>query len=196
MAGEAQAMRISWYFGFGWLSIVTVAACAVGISRLGGPIAWALYVPFLVVALYMTVRFKLYSAEPWRRVHGRAMIAYGKLAEREYDAAKESGRPFDIRVPCRGLAEQLLGQVPAGELDALLGDGRKPYYRELVEANPQVFLKGIGEDRRDAVLDGVRRDVDASELGPDILIARAIEIRHGRLEAANYLRALLLGRVR
>ena len=196
MAGEARVMRISWYFGFGWLSVATVVACAVGISRLGSPIAWVLYVPFLVVALYMTVRFRLYNTEPWRRVHGRAMIAYGKLAAKEYDAAKEGSRPFDIRVPCRGLAEQLFGQIPAGELDALLADGRKQYYRELVEAYPQVFLKGIGEDRREAVLDGVRRDVDASELGPDILIARAIERRHGRREAAHYLRALLLGRVR
>ena len=96
-------MRISWYFGFGWLSIVTVVACAVGINRLGGPIAWALYVPFLVVALYMTVRFRLYNSEPWRRVHGRAMIDYGELAEQEYDAAKKEGREFDIKVPCRRL---------------------------------------------------------------------------------------------
>jgi hypothetical protein len=196
MAREARVMRISWYFGFGWLSIVTLVVCAVGISRLGGTIAWVLYVPFLIVALYMTVRFRLYNTEPWRRVHGRAMIAYGKLAAKEYDAANQGGRPFDIKVPCRGLAEQLFGQTPAGELDALLADGRTQYYRGLVEAYPQVFLNGVGEDRRKAVLDGVRRDVDASELGPDILIARAIERKHGGREAANYLRALLLGRVR
>lgn len=196
MAGAARAMRISWYFGFGWLSVATVVACAFGISRLEPPIAWALYVPFLVVALYMTVRFRLYTTEPWRRVHGRAMMAYGQLAAKEYDAAKEGGRPFDVKVPCRGLAEQLFGRSPAGELDALLADGRKQYYGGLVEAYPQVFLEGVGEERREAVLDGVRRDIDASELGPDILIARAIERSHGRREAANYLRALLLGRVR
>ena len=38
MVEEARAMRISWYFGFGWLSILTVVACAVGINRLGGPL--------------------------------------------------------------------------------------------------------------------------------------------------------------
>jgi hypothetical protein len=189
-------MRISWYFGFGWLSILTVAACAVGISRLGGPIAWALYVPFLIVALYMTVRFRLYNTEAWRRVHARAMLTYARLAEQEYDAARKEGRGFNIKVPCRGLAEDLFGQSLAGEIDALLGDGRKRYYADLVEAYPLAFLKGIGEDRRDAVLDGVRRDVEASELGPDIVIAKAIERKHNRREAANYLQALLLGRVR
>ena len=189
-------MRISWYFGFGWLSILTVVACAVGINRLGGPIAWVLYVPFLIVALYMTVRFRLFNTQPWRRVHGRAMITYARLAGQEYDAAKKEGREFDIKVPCRGLALHLFGKSPADEIDALLGEGRKRYYRDLVDAYPQAFLKGIGEDRRAAVLDGVRRDVDSSDLGPDIVIAKAIERRHSRLEAANYLHALLLGRVR
>ena len=42
----------------------------------------------------------------------------------------------------------------------------------------------------------MRRDIEASELGPDIVIAKAIERKHSRLEAANYLQALLLGRVR
>jgi hypothetical protein len=189
-------MRISWYFGFGWLSVATVIACAVGINRLSGPIVWVLYVPFLVVALYMTVRFRLYNTEKWRRVHGRAMLAYAKLAGREYDTARREGREFDVRVPCHGLAEQLFGSGQTAEVGALLGDGRKRYYRDLVDAYPQIFLKGIGEDRRDAVLDGVRRDIDSSELGPDILIAKLIERKHNRLEAAIYLRALLLGRVR
>jgi hypothetical protein len=189
-------MRIAWYFGFGWLSILTVAACAAGINRLGGAIALALYVPFLIVALYMTVRFRLYSTEPWRRVHARAMITYARLAAQEYDAARKEGRDFDIHVPCRGLGRHLFGQSPADEIDSLLGDGRKRYYRNLVEAYPLAFLKGIGDDRRAAVLEGVQRDIEASDLGPDILIARAIERKHNQRAAADYLQALLLGRVR
>ena len=189
-------MRISWYLGFGWLSILAVVACAVGINRLSEPIAWVLYVPFLIVALYMTVRFRLFNTQPWRRVHGRAMITYARLAGQEYDAARKDSREFDIRVPCRGLAEHLFGRSPGDEIVALLGEGRKRYYMDLVEAYPQAFLKGIGEDRAAAVLDGVRRDIEASELGPDICIARSIERKHSRLEAANYLQALLLGRVR
>src|SRR5512147_1410564 len=97
-------MRISWYFGFGWLSILTVVACGVGINLLTGPVTWALYAPFLLVALYMTVRFRLFNAQPWRRVHARSMITYAKLAEQEYDLAKKNGREFDIKVPCRALA--------------------------------------------------------------------------------------------
>ena len=52
-------MRISWFFGFGWISILTVVASGIGINLLRGPVDWALYVPFLLVALYMTVRFRL-----------------------------------------------------------------------------------------------------------------------------------------
>ena len=189
-------MRISWFFGFGWVSVLTVVTCGLGISYLGGPLGWALYVPFLIVAVYMTARFRLYNTQPWRRVHGRAMIAYSKLAGREYDAAKQENREFDITAPCRDLALRLFGPNLPEEITALLGDGRKPYYQGLVEVYPLVFLKGVDETRRKEVLDGVRRDIEASELGPDVLIAKAIERKHGRLEAANYLHALLLGQVR
>ncbi len=189
-------MRISWFLGFGWPSILTVVASGVGINLLSGPITWVLYVPFLVVAVYMTVRFRLYNAQPWRRVHSKAMIAYGKLAEQEYDAAKLENREFDINTPCRGLARHLFAERGNDESGLLLDENRKVYYKELVEAYPHVFLTSIKPDRHDAVVEGVKRDIDSSKLGPDILIARAIEFKHDRREAANYLRALLLGDVR
>ena len=189
-------MRISWFFGFGWLSVLVVVACGVAINRLSPPVTWVLYVPFLLVALYMTVRFRLFNAQPWRRVHSRSMLAYAKLAGQEYDAAKAEGREFDIKVPCRGLAAQLLGTGQLDQIDALLGDGRKADYLELVQACPQVFLQGVGLDRHGVVLAGLRRDIEASELGPDIVIAQAIERKLGRPEAARYLQALLLGKVR
>jgi hypothetical protein len=182
--------------GFGWSSILTVVACGVGINLLTGPVAWALYVPFLLVALYMTVRFRLFNAQPWRRVHARAMIAYGRLAGQEYDSAKEGGREFDITAPCRAFAAEQLPGIGSEEIEALLGSGRKRYYSQLVDAYPEVFLRGIGEARHPAVLESVRRDIEASDLGPDIVIAKVIERRHDRREAANYLHALLLGRVR
>ncbi len=189
-------MRISWFFGFGWPSVLTVVVSGVGINLLNGPIVWVLYVPFLVVAVYMTVRFRLYNAQRWRRVHGKAMIAYGQLAEREYDAAKLESREFDINVPCRGLAVQLFAERSAEESALLLDENRKKYYKEVVRNYPQVFLTGVKAERHDEIIEGVIRDIDASKLGPDILIARAIEFKHGRYESANYLQALLLGHVR
>lgn len=48
-------------------------------------------------------------------------------------------------------------------------------------------------ERHDELVEGVKRDIDASKPGPDILIARAIELKHHRREVANYLQALLPG---
>lgn len=191
-----DALRISWFFGFGWPALLALIACGVGINMIPGYVGLALYVPFIILGIYMTVRFRLYTMEAWRRVHSKAMIAYGRLAGAEYDAAKRDGRPFDASVPCRGLADVLFGVPHGADIDALIGDGRKAYYRSLVDAFPQVFVQGIASDKERAVLDGVRRDIDASELGPDVLIARAIEQKRGKLEAAKYLHKLLLGQVR
>ena len=189
-------MRISWFFGFGWPSVLTVVACGVGINLMSGPVTWVLYVPFLVVAVYMTVRFRLYNAHPWRRVHSKAMITYSKLAEQEYDAAKLKNREFDINAPCRGLAGHLFADRGTEESGLLLDENRKMYYKALVDAYPHVFLTGVKPERHDEVIKGVKHDIDTSTLGPDILIARAIEFKHSRREAANYLRALLVGNVR
>lgn len=187
-------MPIAWYLGFGWVAIAILVATGIGINVTRGPVAWALYAPFIVVAVYMTARFRLFSSERWRRIHARAMLDYGRFAGQAFDEAKKAGRDFDPVVPCRRLAERL--GVPAGEIDALLGEGRKAFYERLVDLHPAVFQEGVATERRDQVLDGVRRDVATSELGPDVVIARAIEQRCGTPEAARYLRALLLGRVR
>ncbi len=191
-------MKIAWFLGFGWVSIFTVLLCGLAVSQLGGVWAWVLYVPLLVVAVYMTARYKLFSTQPWRRVHAKAMLAYAPLAGQAYDLARLEGRTYDVLVPCRGLAETLFGPGlgRSDEIQDLLGDGRKRYYQALVQACPQVFVKGLGPDRHADVLAGVQRDIQASALGPDILIAREIERKHGRLQAAHYLQALLLGKVR
>jgi hypothetical protein len=189
-------MRVAWYFGFGWAAIATLVVSGVAINRLDGWARWACYVPFLIAGLHMTIRFRSFSTNPWRRVHSKAMLAYGELATQEYAAAKEGNREFDIGIPCRGLAVLMFGEDRARQLAALLEGGRKDYYNNLVASYPQVFVEGIKAERHEITLAGVRRDIDASQLGPDILIAKAIELEHGGLEAARYLRALLLGLVR
>ena len=189
-------MRISWFFGFGWLSILTVVVCGIGINLLEGRIVLVLYVPFVIVAVYMTTRFRLYTLEPWRRVHSKAMILYSELAEQEYETAKKENREFDILTPCRGLAEQLFGQSEIDGASLLSDENRKSYYKALVESYPQAFLQNISPERHAAVLDGVNRDIETSKLGPDILIAHAIEQKHNRLLAAKYFHALLIGKVK
>lgn len=189
-------MRIAWFLGFGWAAIATLVASGVAINMLQGPLRWVLYVPFLLVGLHMTIRFRAFTAQRWRRIHARQMIDYGKFAVQEYEAAKKENRDFNVETPCRQLAQQVFPTRPTDELAALLGDGRVAYYGSLVQTYPQVFLEGIAPERQSAVLEGVRRDVAASELGPDIVIAKQIELKYNGLEAARYLHALLLGHVR
>jgi hypothetical protein len=186
-------MSVAWYLGFGWVAMAILVASGVGINLSDGWLRWVLYVPFLLAGVYMTVRFRLYNSQLWRRVHSRAMIAYGRLAGQEYDAARKENRDYAVGKPCRALAELMFGQnsaiVPGLETE------RQAYYENLVASYPQVFVGDVKPDRHAAALEGVRRDIEASQLGPDIVIARAIERQHGGLEAARYLHALLLGRV-
>lgn len=188
-------MRVAWYLGFGWPSIALLFVSGTGINLLSGPMSQACYVPFLIVAFYMTVRFRLFSRQPWRRVHSRAMSVYGRLAGREYETAKREGRDYDVSRPCRELASALFG-VKAPDVERLQQEGgRICYYKALAEEFSELFVTGVPESRHDAVLDGVRRDIEASRLGPDVLIAREIELKRSRREAAIYLRELMLGRI-
>ncbi len=189
-------MNIAWFLGFGWWVILAFVACGVGIDQTEGVLRWALYLPFLLLGLHMSIRFRSFSTQPWRRQHAKAMVMYGKLAGAEYAAANKEGREFDIQQPCRALADRLFGPEKAMQFAHLLGAGRKPYYKNLVDSYAQAFVGGVAPERRDTVLAGIRRDIEASELGPDIVIAKKMELELGGLEAARYLQALLLGRVR
>jgi hypothetical protein len=103
---------------------------------------------------------------------------------------------LDVSVPCHALSLCLFGSE-AGEVAPLLTDDvRKKYYKDLAKEFPQIFMKNYASKGQKAVLAEIDRDIDASQLGPDILIAKEIEVRHSREEAAIYLRSLLLGEVR
>ena len=190
-----MSLNVAWFLGFGWPTILLFVACGLAINLWHGPFVWVLYIPLLLVALYMAVRFRLHSMHPWRRAHRQAMARFGKFAEREYDQAKKEGRQYDIAVPCRELACGMFGEQ-SDAVRLLAADNRKRYYLELAKEFPEVFLKNFASERHDAVLAEIYRDIEASELGPDILIARDIEVRYSRREAAEYLHALMVGEVR
>ena len=192
-------MNISGFLGFGWIPIVSAAALGFATYYSTGWVRWIIYGCFAVNVLYMVFRFKTYSRQPWRRVHYQGMKIYASLAGREYDLAKKENREFDVTVPCRGLAKKLFGQQKAIGFVAeeLLEDTRrKTYFLELAKSHQQIFLENVKPKKHAAVLDGIHQDLEASELGPDIVIAKAVEMSYGQKEAARYLLALLLGQVK
>ena len=181
--------------GFGWPTLAVALASAVAINLVSGPLVWLLYLPFLGAALHMTQRFRLFNTQRWRRVHARAMRHYAHLAGQAYDAARREEHDFDAGVPTRALARLMLTELAEADIDALLNQGRKPFFAGLVQASPQVFVQGIEPERHAEVLAGIRRDIEASVPGPDVVIARAVVHELGPLEAARYFHARLLGQV-
>jgi len=188
--------RVAWYLGFGWLSILTIVISGIGINLFKAPVSWLLYIPFLVTAIYMTIRFRVFSMHPWRRVHARVMMSFSPLAQQEYELARKEGREYDIRVPCQQLLKAIFGQADSEVAKLLTDDGRKLYYKGLAEEYPDIFLKSFTSIDPDTVFAKINQDIDSSELGPDILIAKDIELRYSRKEAATYLQSLMLGTVR
>ncbi len=189
-------MQIAWFCGFGWISVITLVLSGLAINLLSGMLATIMYIPFLVIALYMTVRFRVYTLHPWRRIHSRLMLQFGKYAEKEYDTAKAEGREYDIRKPCKELHCALFGEGEQTAVQLLEDEQRKDYYRKLVADFPEVFLKTFKSSNEKTIFKNINKDIDASELGPDILIARSIELKYSRKEAATYLQSLMLGTVR
>lgn len=192
-------MNISGLLGFGWIPIAYAIVLGLGTYYATGWVGWMMYGCFTIIMLYMGFRYKNYCREPWRRAHYRGMRAYADLAVGELDLAKQENRNFDIVNPCRALAQALLSSEQADGFitgDLLADAGRKTYYLELAINHQQVFLKNEKPEKYAIVMEGIRKDIDASELGPDIVIAKAIERLHGSEEAARYLLALLLGKVK
>ncbi len=189
-------MQIAWFFGFGWVSVVTLIVSGLAINLLSGSLSWFMYFPFLVIALYMTVRFRVYTMHPWRRVHSRAMQHFGRFAAREYDSAKADDRKYDIKKPCTELLNTMFVENSQEQAYLLEDQQRKAYYRELVAEFPEVFLKTFKSSDSKTILKNIDKDIESSELGPDILIAKGIELKYSRKEAATYLQSLMLGTVR
>lgn len=183
-------MNIGWKLGFGWPAVLLAAAAGAGSYYFAdGWLHWGLYFLFAVTVAFMLVKYRLYLREPWRRVHAQGMDIFRELTKAEAAAAGQEGRPLDMAKVCGQLASRL--EAAAG--DRLADAGRKAYYRELVETYPAFFTKAVAPEKRAEALGLVLKDIEASRLGPDIVVAVAVEGRYGQMEAARYLLALASG---
>lgn len=188
-------MNFSWYLGFGWTAPLLCTASGLASYYFSdGWLHWMLYVLFVTTAAYILIKIRLYWKEPWHRVNARALRLYRHMAGRQA-AAHEDWNPNPAEL-CGELARQLLGEQAGCELvhSELFADaGRKEYYRQLVEANSPLFTARVKPEQRAEALGRIFQDIEASELGPDIVIAIAVEKKYGRLEAARYFLALVSG---
>lgn len=188
----------SWYLGFNWIFILFTIACGLAsYYYTSGWTHWISYGLFVISLIYMLTKFRLYQREPWRRKHAQGMGIFGKLARQELAAAKKEKRNVIIPPLYEQLAKDLLGPDTdsQGCIAGRLTDvSRRAYYHRLVDAYPAVFTGRVKPEYHAQALDSIRKDIDASEMGPDIVIAFAIEKEYGTAEAARYLLAIASGR--
>lgn len=190
-------MNLAWQFGFGWPAVLLAAAFGAGSYYIAdGWLHWVLYFLFAATGAYIFVKYRLYSREPWRRLHARGMDTFAELTKAEEAAAGREGRPLDMAKVCGQLAVCL--QVPLtgwgpDDGDILADSARKAYYRELAATFPAMFAKAVAAEKKSEALGLVLKDIEESRLGPDIVIAVAIEKQYGQPESARYLLALVSG---
>lgn len=190
-------MNFSWYLGFGWTAAFLCAAFGLASYYFAtGWIHWLFYTLFVITAAYIIIKARLYWKEPWHRINARGLSLFYNIVDRQAaTASKENWEPNTVEL-CGELARQLLGETAGGELakSELFADaGRKEYYRQLVETNSQMFTKKVRPQQRAEALNRIYQDIEASELGPDIVIAVAVEKKYGRLEVTRYFLALISG---
>ena len=188
----------SHYLGFGWKSVFICFALGLNAYALKGTgwLNWLFYALFAVMLAYILAKYRLHRREPWRHVHSHGMHIFAELAAKEVTAAqKENRQVADVDVLCKEMAAKLLGIAESEYVaeNILSDDGYKTYYRELVNAYPEIFIHNVASGKKEQAVEVMMQDIDTSELGPDIIIALATEKKYGKLEAARYLLAVAAG---
>ena len=192
-----QSVNISWFLGFGWLTIVALCCQRCRHQPVGGLAtlgvvcavfaAWPAHVDPLSLLQHPAL------ASPACQSHAELWPA-GRF--RNMPPPRRRVANLISITPCRALAEQVFGQAKATQFASPAG-----HWAQALLQQPGGLLSaslcrrcrpGAARHRSERI----RRDIEASQLGPDILVAKHIELEQGGLEAARYLQALLLGRVR
>lgn len=189
-------MNFSWYLGFGWKTILLILALGIAIRKVKeGWEYWLLYTLLALIGAYALTRFRLYKREPWRRIHHRSFEIISEFVKSN---ANNTDGKRDPKLLAKMLAEALLGEHEDAVLNSgiLTDTGRKEYYQKLVEDFPIVFTQNIPPEKQAEAKCNILKDIEASEFGPDIVIAAVAEKQYGRLEAARYLLALASGYIK
>ena len=179
---------LKWRLGFGWFPVFVTAAAFVGAFTASGALRWISVAIALLFAAYVGGQYWKWNSAPWRRIHFPGMLAYAGLAGMETARAKQEEREFSRSIACRALAMALEGPDGASIVDEL-------------EAGPGAYLPMLLAGHRDEVVPGleaekvekVLEELQALVLGPRHVIAKVVERRHGEVEAAKYIGAMLKG---
>lgn len=171
--------------------ILLIAFAAVAIYTDGIPhwIGLGLFILFGISAIYRVLRW---NWPGWHSIHHRAMQVYARVVGIEAGTAQLEGREFDMSAACSVLG-QVLNLAGSDMLNIIVeiraGGSNRGYLAGLVDENFSAVATNIIPEKRTEFLALFNK----IKPGPHLVIARAIEKRFGRPEAAKYAVAIVRG---
>jgi hypothetical protein len=164
--------------------------CGCGGIFLNGVLKWIAIVLAVFTFLLMLTRYNRWNGAGWRKVHGRAMLAYASLAGEEMALSRQEGRQFNPENPCRKLAYRLVGYGKQNEADAMVNAlvlEQGQYFSHLISLYGHEVEPRLSEQQ----LMKLQEVTDQFEIGPQLVIGNVIENTFGGEEATKYVMAIL-----
>lgn len=187
-----MASHLKWQFGFEWwaVSFLTFGVASALLTR-GALRLVGMAVAASMLGL-MVHQYRKWNAAGWRRVHFRSMLAFRTIADRHRSRAAVEGRPFDMGAACGDLALLLCGEHNRAAAVAMTADlvtHQGSYLAGVFERHWRDVLPSASVATREDVVQRLR----GRRLGPELVIAAAIENTYGARETARYAMALAAG---
>ena len=186
-------------YGFSlWLMLLAFICILLALS-LSGLLKIIPILLLVLILIFIFTKYRIYNSQPWRKVHYPAMIIYAGILGSVFDSQKERNDLRDkyTHNNCKALLAKILGkdindqQVCSSLLNLEAAKGE--YLSNMLEAyaGDSFTVATLSEmEHFELSKKLLKENID---MGPYLVIAKAIEILYGKEEAGKYAVAILKG---